>query len=403
MKLKKKLDEARDNLAEVKAAVESGEKGADDLSAAIDAFNDAKANMDAAADAEALLKSLGDGERDAAEDAAPVQAKSLGDHFVKCAEGKMDRNRKFAYTAPAYGEKGDPVVHVTPRGDHTYAETLRNIDPEIREGYREPLVMAGLFNQEPVTNGNSVTYFTENPDFEGDFLMVAENGKKPQISFGDPVEHNETLHKVAGYYKVSDEVLDDAPRLAAAIDRRALARRDEVEDSQLINGDGTGNNIKGVLNVSGLQTARYEHGGSIGPDVILDALAAVENATGFQADAIVMNPTDYNEMRKLKDGNGQYLAGGPFVGEYGNGTIVPKPAIWGTKVVTTSKMPQGTALVGAFKQGGTVFRKGGVQVSVYNQNEDDAIHNRVTIVVESRLTLGIEYPAAFVKIAEADE
>ena len=157
----------------------------------------------------------------------------------------------------------------------------------------------------------------------------------------------------------------------------------------------------GVLNRSGIQSKTYASGAAIDADLLLDAATAVENQTGFVADAIVMNVADYNAIRKQRDGVGQYLAGGPFGGQYGNGTLQMKPAPWGIPTFTTPSMPQGTALVGAFKMGGTVLRKGGVTVSLYNQNEDDAIYNRVTIVVESRLGLAVRYPAAFCKIAVA--
>ena len=59
MNLKKALEEARKNLAEVKAAVEKGEKTADDLNEAISAVEVAQKNLEAAEKAEKMMKSLG--------------------------------------------------------------------------------------------------------------------------------------------------------------------------------------------------------------------------------------------------------------------------------------------------------------------------------------------------------
>ena len=57
--LKKKLEEARKNLAETKAAVEAGEKTADDLNEAIKAVETAQKNLEAAEAAEKMMKSFG--------------------------------------------------------------------------------------------------------------------------------------------------------------------------------------------------------------------------------------------------------------------------------------------------------------------------------------------------------
>ena len=341
----------------------------------------------------ALLGQLG------SQDGNPVKTgavKTLGDHFVKHAEGKLVRGETFSYTAPVF-VKDDPTpsVQVTPTGAGTYADALTTINPNIVEGKREKLMIADLFSQAQVTVGNSVTYYTENPEQVGDLGMVAENGVKPMVQFGDPVEHSENLKKIAGHYKVSDEVIDDAPLLASHINGRATDRYRIVENTQVLGGSGTGNNMTGLLNASGIQTANYAHGESIDLDTLLDAQSRIEDATDFSPDHILMNLTDYNVIRKLKDDNKRYLAGDPF-GAY-NG----RPTIWGVPVDTTPRLVAGTITMGAFRDGGTIYRKRGMQVKVFNQTEDDALYNRITIVVEGRLLLAVERPACFIKITEA--
>ena len=55
-------------------------------------------------------------------------------------------------------------------------------------------------------------------------------------------------------------------------------------------------------------------------------------------------------------------------------------------------------VVGAFKQGGTVFRKGGLVVESSNSNEDDFIYDKIAFRVKERVTLQVKYPKAFVKV-----
>ena len=346
----------------------------------------------------ALIESLGatGGIVTVEEKGSEPAAKTIGEHFARFAKGKMPKGRNFHVSAPAFDAKSAaPMTKPT-----YYADALANIKPEVVEGYRAATVIGDLFNVEPITNGDSVTWWSESTTIEGGFAAVAEGGSKPMISFGDPVEHKSVLTKIAGHYKVSDEVLDDAPRLAEAINRRALYQHDITEATQLLSGNGSSANMTGLLATSGIQTKYYTHGGSMSFDTILEALGAVSTATGLTADAILMAPADYYALLGSKDANYQYYVGGPVYGPYGNGTIQSQPTFWGVPVYTTPLLTAGTAVVGAFKQGGTVYRKGGVTVSVFNQNEDDAIKNLVTIVVESRCILAVERPAAFVKVVE---
>ena len=66
--------------------------------------------------------------------------------------------------------------------------------------------------------------------------------------------------------------------------------------------------------------------------------------------------------------------------------------------MVTNSMPKGTCLVGAFRQGATVLRKGGLRVDSTNTNADDFDNNLVTLRAEERVGLMVPLPAAFVKV-----
>lgn len=326
--------------------------------------------------------------------AATVGAKSLGEHFAKEAEGNIAKGHRFSFAASEFIKAA--VVMTTPS---PIAPALTDVDTKLVEGYRRPLMIADLFGTETIS-GNAITYFVENSSVEGAFAAVAENGTKPQISFGDPTAVTESLKKIAAYYKESDEIIEDAAWLVSSINNRALYLHDLAEETQLLSGDGTGQNIKGILNRSGIGSKTYANGGTVTADVIFEAMMAVQNNSGFAADAIVINPTDYQRLRLAKDSNNQYYGGGYFYGAYGDGPVAEQPNLWGLRTVITPAITAGTVLVGAFKAGGSVIRKGGTTVEMVNTNEADFINNRVTIRVENRLALAVRYPAAFVAITE---
>ena len=155
------------------------------------------------------------------------------------------------------------------------------------------------------------------------------------------------------------------------------------------------------MNREGLQEFNIE--GDLFDGLYL-ASQKIPELTGLTADSLVMNTADYVRIRLAKDGNGQYLAGGPFQGQYGQGGIMLNPSPWGLRTVDTPAIKQGTYLLGNFRQGATVLRKGGLRVDSTNTNADDFEHNLITMRAEERLGLMVERPAAFVtgKLATAE-
>ena len=75
------------------------------------------------------------------------------------------------------------------------------------------------------------------------------------------------------------------------------------------------------------------------------------------------------------------------------------PPVWGPgKTVVTTATAVGTAIVGAFRAGGTVYRKGGVRVEQTNSDLGKFTSNIITTRIEERVALAVRYPAAFVKV-----
>jgi HK97 family phage major capsid protein len=170
-----------------------------------------------------------------------------------------------------------------------------------------------------------------------------------------------------------------------------------VEESQVLRGNGTSPNLLGLLNRVGVQTEASADADD-NADALFRAMTKVSIATGLTADAIVINPTDYQTLRLGKDGNGQYYGGGYFAGQYGTGGMPEQPPLWGLQTVVSPAVDAGAPVVGAFKQGATLYRKGGVRVESTNSHGDDFTNNLVTVRAEERIALAVRVPAAFVKL-----
>ena len=349
----------------------------------------------AIADGEAVVKGLANLEVIEAQEQTEG-AKSLGDHFVKTAGPALaaKAGSRFEVGSPEFKAADDVNVSGT-----VFAPAVTTVDTRIVEGTRRRLTVEDLLGSETIS-GNALTYFIEGA-LEGDFANVAEGVKKAQLHFGDATAVTEALNKVAGFIKESDELVEDLPFLKSAIDGRLLYQLGLYIENQLLNGLGTGGQIRGLLNRVGIQT-ETSVGAADNADAIYRAISKTELGSGLSADGIAINPADYQKLRLSRDANGQYFGGGFFAGQYGNGGIIEQPPLWGLRTVVTPAIAAGTVLVGAFGQGGSVVSKGGVRVDVTNTDGEDFIHNRITVRAERRLLLAVRKPSAFVKVTTSD-
>ena len=399
MTLKEMLASKKAELAKLKDAVEAGDDDAiataEELVADIDEIQE---KVDAAAKKAAILAHLGSNDpTEPADDTAKggtVGQKAAA--AIKSAGWARTERR----TINVDGSKADgdsqtpttpttttPTFNSTPSG---YIPATQEIRPDVLEGARRPMTVAALFGQE-TTERQAVTYYVEGA-VDGEPETVAEGGKYPLITFGDPTSKTDPVKKIGCVYKDTDELLDDADRLAQQIDSRAMYLMDMTEEDQLLNGDGTGNNIVGLLKRSGLQTATATMGAKLIEAIKTAKTGIRKNTPGFSADGVLINDEDWDTLTNTKDGQGNYMIGNPFLVD-GEGV---KP--WGVTVVPTPAIAKGTVVVGAFKMGASVIRNGSRGVEVTNSNDKDFENGLVAFRPSERLALAVRYPAAFVKI-----
>lgn len=327
-----------------------------------------KCNM---ANAKDIIDTLGKSAEGAA-DQLTAPAKSIGEFASKNLAGKLEKGGRFARMTPEFKANND--VQTIPAA---IGPAIMDYDRNI-VGVRKTLGLADLFATETIT-GNALTYYVEQA-VEGDYSAVAENGQKPQIHFADPVPKTVSLTKLAAFYKESDEIISDAQWLASSIDNRAVYLLDVKEEKHL---------LTTLLGTEGLGVLSLAAPGTITLPEIKKAKTAVKLATGMTADTVVINPADYDEL----------VIGSLTEKYFVNPWAAEEPRLWGMAVYQSEEIPAGTCLVGAFRTGASVIRKGGKSVEVANTNEDDFTNNRVTVRIEERLALAVRYPGAFCKVA----
>lgn len=278
----------------------------------------------------------------------------------------------------------------TPGGGYAPIQTP-TVLPGVVDIRFQPLTVADLFPQ-GTTNTPLIRYLVESAVTNA-AATVAEGGLKPESALAF-AKVDEVLHKIATFLPVTDEMLEDFQQVQSYIDNRLSLFVRIQEETQLLSGDGTGPNLVGIQNRSGLATSIVKGTApSVSADNDMDAIlrqiTQIRTTSFLEPDAIVINPQVWQTILLSKaTGTGNYFAGGPFV-DSANQTL------WGKRVVTTNAIAAGTALVGAFSQGGQIFRKGGLTVEASNSHADFFQRNQTAIRAEERLALAIYRPGAF--------
>lgn len=247
------------------------------------------------------------------------------------------------------------------------------------------------FGREAIS-GNTLTYFVMGAtEGEPNAINLDEQGTaKAQIQpTYTPV--TEALQKIACYIKETDELLSDAPFLESVVRGRGVYEQQKAVEKKLV-GD--------LSNTSGINTT-YS-GAGLTFDNLLKAKCAIEAATGYEADTIIINPVNLADLLVLKDGSNQYMMGGPAYAPYGNGAYGAYLPIWGCKVIASNAVSPDNAIIGAFKQGAAVVTKAneGLRVEVSNSDQDDFIKNLITVRIEERILLAVRVPGAFAIVSE---
>jgi len=219
--------------------------------------------------------------------------------------------------------------------------------------------------------------------------MVAKGGAKPEVEFNTSATIL-TARKIAGWCSLFDEDLADFPQFTSYIHSELVRVVTDVENTQVLTGDGTGQNLLGLLNVVGILTRAK--GADTNLDAMEQAIADLRTGAAFcEPDTIVIHPTSWSLIRRTKDTQGRYLLGD-------NPASTEANSLWGIPVLATTSMAVGTALVANLEQGAQAFVRQGFTIEMSNQSGTSFTTNTTIVRAEERLALGSPRPAALLKL-----
>jgi HK97 family phage major capsid protein len=301
-------------------------------------------------------------------------AHTLGEHFVEFRKSHPAADNRIIATP--FKAAGDPTPSTGLVATQFDREPVRRV--------AAPLNVLDLFAKktiaDPIYSWNVYSSTT------GSVGTTAEGATKNKLTY-NYVPKTATLQKVTGLIKMTEELFDDAPYLADAINQ------DLVDD---LNANRQTQAVTTLLATSGLLTASVTYSTAV--DIfkgILNAVADVEDATNIPCDSVVVTPTIWKMLRGATDQDGHFYAGDPFSdAEYSR--------LFELTFVKNANVTANHIIVGAFNRGAELVSKAdGVRVDSTNSNDVDFEKNLVSVRAEAREILAVKRPSCFCNITIA--
>jgi HK97 family phage major capsid protein len=305
-----------------------------------------------------------------------VEAKSIGDQFIESKAGHELKGREVEL--PDVELK---TLFQTSAGWATETtRTGRLVDFATRPIQVTDVVPSGSTTQ-------SAVVYMEETTFTNAAKEIAEGAEKPEAALALE-EKTSPVRKIAVWLPVTDEQLEDVPQARSYVNNRLPFMVKQRLDGQILVGNGEESNLKGILNVTNVQT--QEKGADPVPDAIYKAITKVRVTGRALPNAVILHPNDWQGIRLLRTEDGIYIWGSP--------SEAGPERIWGLPVVQSDGITENTGLVGDFANFSELAIRRGISVEVSDSHSDFFIKNKQAIRAEMRAALIVYRPTAFAKV-----
>ncbi|MGL5910381.1 MAG: phage major capsid protein [Phycicoccus sp.] len=245
-----------------------------------------------------------------------------------------------------------------------------------------PLQVAEMIPQ--TTTGQSAVQYMEETTFTNAAAETAEGGTFPEAALAY-TEQSSLVRKISVFLPVTDEQVEDEPRIRGILDNRLPFMVRQRLDSQILVGNGTAPNLRGILNTAGIQT--QAKGADPTPDAVYKAIVKVETVGQATANAVAMHPNDWQDIRLLRTADGIYI--------WGNPSDSGPERIWGLQVVRAQALTENTGLVGDFANFAELAVRRGIDVQISNSHSTYFTEGKQAIRCDMRAALVVYRPTAF--------
>jgi HK97 family phage major capsid protein len=196
-------------------------------------------------------------------------------------------------------------------------------------------------------------------------------------------EQSSPVRKIATFIPITDEQLEDVDQAQGYVDNRLRFMLRQRLDGQVLVGNGTAPNLRGLNSVVGIQT--QAKGADPVPDAFYKAMTLVRVTGRALPNLHIMHPLDWQDVRLLRTADGVYI--------WGNPSEAGPERLWGLPVAQSDAQTQNTGLTldTSFTELST---RRGIDVQISNSHGTYFIEGKQAVRADVRVAFIVYRPAA---------
>ena len=320
-----------------------------------------------------------------------AEKKSFNDVLADAINENEDNYQKFLRK-----EKKSFAIELKAVGDMSTANVTGGsrygqlFDPNIRQNPNRKVHMSQVLRGGSIGAGNTYTFMRENGNGEGAIAPAAEGALKSQFDL-DLVESTVNVETIAGWLRVTRKAMNNIPGFVSFLQARLPEKFQRALDAQILYGDGTTPNLKGILTAGNFVASTAVASQKL-IDKLIDDVATLEDTYERDATGILLRPVDYYGFFKNKAaGSGEYdlPEGVTFV----NGQLY----LFGIPVYASTAITAPDYVVGDFDMGAQLLTQEGMRIEFFEQDGINVRENKVTVRIEGNYALPVYGPDFFIK------
>lgn len=193
------------------------------------------------------------------------------------------------------------------------------------------------------------------------------------------------VREITHFIPVTKKMLQDADQVEAWINQRLVYGIRKRLQAQVVSGNGTAPNLRGLTNIVGINT--QARGTDSRADAVHKAITQIRinGESDVEAAYIGLHPTDFETLRLEKATSGNYLySGGPTVANAGT--------IWGLTPIVSTAFSAGTAVVFDPQAVSLFYHASGLTLSMSDSHSTYFVERKVAMLASLRAALAAYQP-----------
>ena len=298
--------------------------------------------------------------------------------------GSIDAMLKGNSNAARFEVKAD----MTMAADYTGVVAGETVVPNIKF---DPSRSTHIRTLLPIGSTDAQTIrFPKESGYADNAAATAQGSTLGQSDF-DITATSVNVEKIGTYMRLTEEMLADTPQLTSYLSARVPGKVLSAEDNEILNGDGSSPNLDGLFTdgaafSAGSFALAIESANEF--DVLTVALNQL-NLSNYQADTILLNPTDFHKIVLLKSTANEYLRNQIIQGV--------QPAIMGVPIVLSTAVTAGKFLVGNLSLATQLWIRDGLGIEFSREDSTNFRDGFVTVRAQERVALTNYAPNAIVQ------